>query len=62
MRGNTLIVIIGEILLGAMALASLAFGRMDVVYLAAGAFVGLVSGHLNGTSAHNNTVNSELKK
>lgn len=48
MRDNTLILLFAEGGLLAIALAGMAFGYEDLAHVAAGAFVGVLGGHLNG--------------
>ena len=48
MKDNTIMLIVAEVGLLALGLVGVCIGQEPLAYTAAGAFVGLVSGHLNG--------------
>lgn len=48
MRDNTIVLIVAELGLLVLAVAGLALGNEDLSLVAAGAFVGVLGGHLNG--------------
>ena len=49
MKDNTLLLMTAEFGLMALAIAGLCTGQEQLAYTAAGAFVGVLAGHLNGT-------------
>ncbi len=48
MEDKTIVLITGEVGLVALGLGGLYFGQPSLAFTAAGAFAGLVAGHLNG--------------
>lgn len=54
MRDNTLLLLVAEVGLLLMALTGLVTGENRLAYMAAGAFSGLLAGHLNGAQAVRN--------
>ncbi len=51
MQDNTVVLIVAEVFLGILGIVSLYLGQKDLAEISAGAFVGLVGGHLNGRQA-----------
>lgn len=49
MKDNTVLLMTGEIILGVMGCIALCTGNNELAAVSAGAFVGLLAGHLNGT-------------
>ena len=49
MKDNTMCLLTGEVILGVMGTVAVVLGQNELASVAAGAFVGLLAGHLNGT-------------
>ena len=49
MKDNTILLLAAEGGLAVLAIAGLCTGEQQLAYTAAGAFVGVLAGHLNGT-------------